>query len=53
MVWRYACGFDIILRLIFVTCFRILNLVMFSGLNSIKAGALCAHLLLQFYADLF
>ena len=43
MVYRYACGLDacgldIILRLNFVTFFRILNLVIFSVLNTIKVG---------------
>ena len=32
MVWRYACGLDIILGLFFVIFFHNLNLVIFSGI---------------------
>ena len=46
MVWRCACGLDIIHRLIFVTFFRILNLVIFQSwilLKCIDSGYLvCA-----------
>ena len=46
MVWRCACGLDIIIRLIFLTLFRILNLVIFQSwivLKCIDSGYLvCA-----------
>ena len=53
MVWRCACTLFIILRLMFVTFFRILNLVILQSWILWIVGTLCAQLLLQFYAELF
>ena len=56
MVWRCACGLDIILELIFVT-FSTLGTLSFSDLrfyeNVVTVGTLWAQLLIQFYTDLF
>ena len=56
MVWRYACGLDIILALIFVTFSTLWNLS-FSDLRFYESvetvGTLWAQLLIQFYTDLF
>ena len=56
MVWRCACGLDIILALIFVT-FSTLRSLSFSDLrfyeNVVTVGTLWAQLLIQFYTDLF
>ena len=56
MVWRCACGLDIILAFIFVT-FSTLRTSSFSDLrfyeNVVTVGTLWAQLLIQFYTDLF
>ena len=55
MVWRCACGLDIILALIFVT-FSTLGTLSFSDLrfyeNVVTVGTLWAQLLIQFYTNL-
>ena len=52
MVWRYACGLDVILVLIFVT-FSTLGTLSFSDLrfdeSVVTVGTLWAQLLIQFY----
>ena len=56
MVWRCACGLDIILALIFVT-FSTLGTLSFSDLrvyeNVVTVGILWAQFLIQFYTNLF
>ena len=56
MVWRYACGLEIILELIFVT-FSTLWTLSFSDLRFYESletvGTLWAQLLIQFYTDLY
>ena len=56
VVWRYACGLDIILALIFVT-FSTLGILSFSDLrfyeNVVTVGTLWVQLLIQFYTELF
>ena len=56
MVWRYACGLDIILELIFVT-FSTLWTLSFSDLRFYESletvGTLWAQLLIQFYTNLY
>ena len=56
MVWRCACGLDIILDLIFVT-FSTLWTLAFSDLRFYESvetvGTLWAQLLIQFYTDLY
>ena len=56
MVWRCAYGLDVILALIFVT-FSTLRTLSFSDLRFYESvltlGTLWAHLLIQFYTDLF
>ena len=57
MVWRYACGLDIVLKLFFYHFFHKLNLVIFLACfyyqREYIVGTLCAQLLLQFYANSF
>ena len=56
MVWRCACGLDIILALIFVA-FSTLRTLWFSDLRFYESletvGSLWAQLLIQFHTDLF
>ena len=55
MVWKHACGLDIILRL-FLSLFRKLNIVIFQALYITKwmdRDTLWAQLLLKFYTDSF
>ena len=56
MVWRCACGLDVILALIFVT-FSTLRTLSFSDLrfyeSVVTVSTLGAQLLKQFYTDLF
>ena len=56
MVWRYACGLDVILALIFVT-FSTLGTLTFSDLrfyeSVLTVGTLWAQLLIQFHAYLY
>ena len=56
MVWRYACGLDVILAFIFVT-FSTLGTLSFSDLRCyesvVTVGTLWAQLLIQFHAYLY
>ena len=54
MVWRYACGLDIILGLFFVVFFfSQFELIFFGYFSEWIEGTLCVQLLLQFYTDTF
>ena len=53
MLRRCACVLNMILRLIFHTFFSQFELSHFSGILTMKVGALYAQLLLQFYSDSF
>ena len=52
MVWRCACGLDIIFELIFITFFTLwTDLRFYESVETV--GTLWAQLLIQFYTDLY
>ena len=53
MVWRYACGLDIILGLFFVIFSQFEHSHFFGHFSEWIEGTLCAQLHLQFNTDTF